>query len=294
MKIVRPVDVGSSELTSTNVANIEADWAAGTYNTGDRVVNDRVVWEALADGVTSEPSASVPTEWLRVGFSNKWRMFTEGRDSLSTATGSIDVTVDLGAVVSTFSALGLTGSEVQLVITDPTDGVIYDQTKSLVDIGVDDFWAWHFTDYEQDETVIFEGIPPYPAASINFIVSGATGTDPVSAGRVVTGVAKELGVTQYGSSVEILGYSTKDRDEFGNLILVPRRTITMVDYDVSVPSPRVDYVLKQLRQIDAMPSLFIGNSDTYTSTITFGVYRGATQGIDTPSISDLTLKVEEF
>lgn len=294
MRIVRPVEIGASELDSTNVVNEYTDWAAGTYNEGDRVVNNRVVWEALADGVTSEPSAATATDWLRIGYSNIWRMFTEGRDSPSTSTDTIDVNLAVDQVVTTLAALNLMGNEARLIVTDSSEGVVYDKTEDLVDIGVSSHWEWHFAPYDTVETVVFDGIPPYSGADINLIVSGAVPTDPVEVGRVVAGIATDLGVANYGTSVEILDYSTKERDGFGELTLVPRRTITLVDYDVAVPSPRVDAVVRQLQKIAATPTLFIGDTDTYRSTITFGVYRGAVQGIDNPSISDLTLQVEEF
>lgn len=294
MRIVTPVIIGDAELTSTTATNEYADWAAGTFNTGDRVVNDRVVWEALADAVTSEPSTLVPTDWLRVGFSNRWRMFTEGRDSVTTDVGLLEVELLPLKVVSTVGLLGITGASASVVMTDGTEGVVYDKTVSLVDIGVADHWSWHFLAYEFDETAIFQGLPPYQNATTTISVDGGVITDPVGCGRVVIGPEIDIGATQYGTSVEVLDYSTKERDPFGNLTLIPRRTITLVDFDVTIESARVDFTLRQLRKIAALPALFIGDVETYRSAIVFGIYRSAVQGIDTPSVSDLTLQVEEF
>ena len=100
-------------------------------------------------------------------------------------------------------------------------------------------------------------------------------------------------MTNYGVTVSILDYSTKERDGFGNLTLVPRRTVRLVDYDVKVDSDKVDFVVRALERIAATPTLFIGD-ELYSSSVTFGVYRDFTQGIDTPSISDLTIQVEGF
>jgi hypothetical protein len=110
---------------------------------------------------------------------------------------------------------------------------------------------------------------------------------------VVAGVERPIGVTLYGTDVQIQDYSVKERDGFGNLTLVPRRTLKIVNYDVHVPTQRVDIVVKLLSRLAAEPTLFIGEVER-TSTVVFGVYTDVSQGITTPSISDLTIQVEEF
>jgi len=294
MKLVEPIIIDDAKLVSTDVANVESDWASGTYNTGDRVVHNRLVWEALKDSVTSEPSKDTAQDWLKVGYSNIWRMFTEGRDSISTSTDQISVDIKPGSLFSTLAVLNVVGTTVSITVTDDVEGVVHQETKELMSAGVSDFWNWHFEPYSVVKAAVFEGIPPYPNATINITIAASSAGDPVSCGRLVVGPNKDLGVTNYGTSVEILDYSNKERDQFGNLELVKRRVIKTVDYEVSVESSLVDFVVDQLENVAAEPTLYIGDSDKYRSSITFGVYRGAVQGISNPSISELSLQVEEF
>jgi len=173
------------------------------------------------------------------------------------------------------------------------NGIVYNELVSLVDLGVSDWWEYYFLDYEADTSVLFEGVPPYPGANVRLIISGATGSDPVAVGRVASGVAMDLGVTQYGTSIDLQDYSTKERDGFGTLTLVPRRTISVVDYDVRVYTAQIDYVIRLLKSLAATPALYIGEAD-FKSTILYGVFDDISQGITAPSISELTIRVEEF
>ena len=220
-------------------------------------------------------------------------MFRDGRDSYSSRDESIDVTLSFAEIITTVGALGLQGVSATLTVVDSVDGTVYNETISIVDIGVADWWEYFFSPYEFKDTAIFDGMPPYPGADINLSIDTASSTDEARAGRIIAGYEQPLGVTNYGVSVSILDYSTKERDGFGNLTLVPRRTVRLVDYDVKVDTPQVDFVVRALERIAATPTLFIGDN-SFSSSVTFGIYRDFTQGIDTPSISDLTIQVEGF
>ena len=296
MRIVQPSEITADVLQSTNVVNIETTWTAGTYSLGDRRVYERMVYEVVADPNTADRpdigAASDPPTWVALGYSNQWRMFTEGADSLSTGTGNIDVTLKWPGLISTLATLGLMGQSITVTVTDAIDGVVFDETRELVDIGVGDWWEFFFLPYDNIDAAVFE-LPPYPGADVRILLEGASISDTVAVGRVVAGVGRDLGVTLYGTDVQLQDYSIKERDGFGNLILRTRRTLKYVNYDVHVPTGSVDFVVRALSRLGAVPTLYIGDEDK-TSTIVFGVFADVSQGISTPSISDLTLQVEEF
>ena len=297
MRIVTPYNVDAGQLTTTNVVNEVADWSAGTYNLGDQAVDANQVYKVVADpSTTDQPSvgaAASPPTWVLMGWSNQYRMFRDGRDSFSSRDESIDVTLNFAEIITTVGALGLQGVSATLTVVDSAEGTVYNETISLVDIGVGDWWEYFFSPYEFNDTAIFDGLPPYAGADINLSIDAASETDQARAGRVIAGFEQPLGVTNYGVSVSILDYSTKKRDGFGNLTLVPTRTVRVVDYDVKVETAQVDFVVRALERIAATPTLFIGDN-SFSSSVTFGIYREFTQGITAPSISDLTIQVEGF
>jgi hypothetical protein len=297
MRVVTPFNVDTGQLTTTNVVNEFADWSAGTFDIGDQVVEANNVYKVVADpDTTDQPTigaAASPATWVLMGPSNQYRMFRDGRDSYSSRDESIDVTLNFAQVVTTVAALGLQGTSATLTVVDSVEGTVYDETISLVDIGVSNLWEYFFLPYDFNDTAIFDGIPPYQGADINLSINAATAADEARAGRVLVGIERSLGVTNYGVSVSILDYSTKERDGFGNLTLVPRRTVRLVDYDVKVNTDKVDFVVRFLERISSTPTLFIGDS-SFSSSVTFGIYRDFSQGITSPSISDLAIQVEGF
>jgi hypothetical protein len=296
MKIVNPIEVTEAILAASDVALTDYTvWTAGSYGAGSKRRYGLSAYEALTT-TTDQPdvgaAAAVPT-WLRLGYVNRWRMFRDGSDSLTTNTGAITVTLDFAAVVTTVALLGLVADTVHLVATDTIEGVVYDETFTLTDISAPDWWEYFFTTYSSLDTALFENIPPYPDAVLALTISRTNPLDTASCGRVVAGVIAELGVTNYGTDVGILDYSIKERDEFGNLQIVQRRTVKRVGYDVTLESSLVDYVQRALAKVSATPALFIGDT-LYASTVVFGLYRDFTINLLDLKTSSATIEVEGF
>ena len=296
MRIVMPSEITTDVLQSTTVANVETDWESGTYNLGDRAVYEDEVYEVVADPSTSDQpdqgAVADPPTWVRLGWSNQWRMFRDGADSKTTAEGEIDVTLQWPELISTMAVLGLRGQEITVTMTDSVEGVVFDETRSVVDIGVSDWWEFFFLPYDNIDAAVFE-LPPYPGATIRVLLETENISDPVTVGRIVAGAGRDLGATLYGTDIQLQDYSIKERDGFGNLILRPRRTLKYVNYNVHVSTERTSFVVSQLSRLGAVPTLYIGDSQK-PSTVVYGVFSDVSQGISTPSLSDLTLQVEEF
>jgi hypothetical protein len=295
MRIVSPYDVTPAELVSTSVVNEYANWASGTYNTGDRAIYDNRVHEAVAT-TTDRPDVgalSDPPTWVYVGWSNQYRMFRDGIDSRSTSVGDIDITLEFSGIVGTVALLGVSGVSARLVAETVADGVIYDKTIQLINIGVQDWWEYYFLEYGASEDAIFDDVTPFTGVTLSLTIAAASASTETSIGRVLAGLSKYIGVALYGTSISFQDYSIKERDGFGNLILVKRRTIKEVKYDVHVNTSGVSDIVRVLKTVAAVPTLYIGE-DSMPSTIVFGVYTDVSQGITTPSVSELTITVEEF
>jgi hypothetical protein len=296
MKIVRPLTVSEAILTASDVALTDYTvWSAGSYNAGDEVRYAMSAYEALTT-TTDRPDVgaakAVPT-WLRLGYVNRWRMFNDGSDSVTTNTAAITSTLVFDAVLTTVGLLGLVADEAQITYTDPVEGLVYDETITLTDIGVTDWWEFFFLDYESLDTAVFDGIPPYLEATMVITISRLNPSDTASCGRVVAGPLADLAVTNYGTDIGNISYSTKERDEFGNLQIVVRRSVKRVGYDVTIDTPLVSYVQRALSAIDSIPTLFIGDAD-FSSTIVFGVYRDFTINLSGVSVCSGTIEVEGF
>ena len=296
MKIAMPQEITESILTSNVSMDDEPAWTAGSYDVGDRVLFERQIWQATTT-TTDQPDAGAikdPATWVRLGWSNRWRMFNDGVDSKTSNLDKIDVTIESSGANTIVAALGLEAFEVTMQIIDGAT-VEHEETILLTNFLVDNVWDWFFKPYDTTEEALFNIPAGYGASDIRLLIEAFEETDTVKCGRVIIGRSSELGVTLRGTSVSSLSYSRRDRDGFGNLITVPRRTVKLVDYVVYVDTPRVSNVRSTLSRLDTSPTLFIGTESAgFGSTIVFGIMQDYRITYSTPSVSDMTLTVEGF
>ena len=272
VKIMPPIDVTYAKLTASNVAETEyGNYAAGTtYALGDRVIVPAThdVWESLAAGNTGHTPATSPTWWVRVGPTNRMSMFDTSVSSQTTRSGGIDVTVTPGETVDTVALLNVNASSIRVRMTDPVDGVVYDQTTDMIDPPSDsDFYAWCFEPISRKDFLVAT-MPPYGSAAVRVELID-TGT--AACGVMALGLARKIGEgTLAGARTSIDDYSGKEKDTWGQYQLIERGYSDKASISTVVMSQMVDPVSKLLKQRRAKPTLCIA-SDQYSNLVLFGL-----------------------
>jgi hypothetical protein len=133
---------------------------------------------------------------------------------------------------------------------------------------------------------VLTDLPLYGTATVTLTMTGAG-----AVGELVLGQVTELGGTGFGSQVNILDFSRKDRDVFGNAILIRRAYADRVTYDGKVLTARAAYVRRILASVRAVPTVYIG-SEQHPETVVFGFFRDFTITLSGPMVSDCSLEVE--
>lgn len=295
MKILPPIDVTPANLTS-NVAITETEWAAGTYNTGDQRYVGTTLYEVVASpSTTDEPTAGVladPPTWIEVGAINRFKMFDQIiGDATEQSAGDIVVTVDSGSsLVNGVALFELVGNTVQVTVTDATEGVVYDETRDLLDdTGIADWYAYFFNPIVSATEAVFTDLPAYVGAGIGITVSA--GGNDTAIGEAVLGTVADLGITLADFELGIEDFSSKERDEFGRFTIVERRFAKLANYDVVLANNQVNATFRALASVRATPVVYIG-SDQKTETVVLGFYRYFSVLRTGPFTSEMTLEVE--
>lgn len=294
MKIVTPQPITPATLTASNVAITETLWTAGTYATGIERYEGTILYKVIASpSTTDQPSVgaakAVPT-WQILGAINRYKMFDNVISTQSTRTGTIVVTVDPGQIINAAAFFGLAGNTINVVLTDPVEGVVYNQTKTLQDNTlIVDWYAYFFELVSPLTDAVFTDLPSYLNATITVTINAGAAT--AACGEMVIGRQAILGVANFNTSVSIQDYSIKTTDAFGNTIVEERRFSKRADYDVTVETSRVATVQKLLADIRTTPTVFIGE-DNRSETVVYGFYKQFNIVISTPSISDCSIEVE--
>jgi len=293
MRIIKPVEITPAILTSSNVPETDyAAWSAATaYAVGDKVTYNHRNYEALVahTGANPETDTSDPPKWLDLGATNRWRMFDDRVGSLTEQAGSIAVELQPGAVINSVALFNLLGRSATVTLTDPSEGVVYQRTVSLVDAGVSDWYEWFFSPIGRQTDFVLLDLPAYGTATLSVTIDNAS--DTAAVGHLVMGRQAELGVAVYGSGVGITDYSRKQTDDFGNSVVVERSFSKRAEFDVVVETPQIGRVQRMLAGLRAQPVVWIG-AESYESTFLFGYYRDFQISISGPSVSDASITVE--
>jgi len=303
MRVLIPFTFTDSNLISTTIAeNDYTQWSSVTsYVVGNRVISTTThrIYEALQASTNVDPTTdtSDPPYWLDIGATNRWKAFDQKiSDPVTVADGVNTIEYTLGAFgipSNSVTLFGLKGRSASLVVTDATDGEVYNQEISLIDNAlVNDWFTYFFEPARVKSEAIFEGIPPYANAEYDITVEDATDAEP-ELGQIVLGQEYELGKTNYGTSVSIEDFSRKERDDFGNAILVERPFAKLIDFDFIVNTNEVRRTAILLETVRATPAVYYAGPDTERfGTTVYGFFRNFSINLDGPAISNVTLEVE--
>lgn len=292
--IEKNAESGDIALTSNIATGDYANWTAGTYVLGDRAVEGITIYEVVATSTTDQPTVGmvkdVPT-WVRVGFINKYRMFELNTGTYTSDATSIEVEIDYGArVTNAVGLFKLQGFDVQVVVTDDVEGVVYDETVEIVDYYVSDWYAYFFDDYEYVEDLVFLDLPAYEGATLSVTVS-ANGATEARCGVLCAGNLKNIGYAEYGAKIGTIDYSVREVDDFGNYNILERKKVKSVTFPVAVETNRVADVQKLLNSLSTIPTVYIGD-DAMEATIVIGYFRTWDINISSPTISEMEIEIE--
>ncbi|MBP5971147.1 hypothetical protein [Pseudomonas iridis] len=297
MRLIKPVEITPAKLVSSNVPETDfAAWVSTTaYDIDTKVIWNHHIYQALAAvpaGV--KPGEEVidkdhPAKWLDLGSTNRWRMFDNKVESLTTNPGTIEVTIKPGAVVNSLALFNLKGKSVTVTMVDALEGEVYRKEISLVDAGVTNWYDWFFEPIGIRTDVVALDMPAYGSADIVLTIDA--GPEVATVGHVVIGAVKQIGTALYGSSVGINDYSRKSTDDFGNTVVIQRSFSNRADFDIALDTSEVTRVRRLLADLRATPVVWIGE-ESYEATILFGFYKDFQIVFSGPTVSDCSITVE--
>ena len=297
MRLIKPVEITPTKLIGSNVPETDYPvWSgSATYDMGDRVLLDHHIYEALADVAAGiKPGEEVvdkdnPAKWQDRGMDNRWRMFDNKVESLTTNPGTIEVTIRPGAVVNSLALFNLKGKSVTVSMVDALEGEVYRKEISLVDAGVTNWYDWFFEPIGIRTDVVVLDMPAYGSA--NIVLTIDAGAEVAAVGHLVIGAVKQIGTALYGSSVGINDYSRKSTDDFGSTVVIQRSFSNRADFDIALDTSEVTRVRRLLADLRATPVVWIGE-ESYEATILFGFYKDFQIVFSGPTVSDCSITVE--
>jgi hypothetical protein len=299
MIVIKPVTITDVTLASSSVPEPDIDlgeveWVAGTYLTGDRRVEGHRIYQVTATtSTTDQPSVGVnasPQSWVDVAPTNRFAMFDTINSTTTKEATQLVVEIDHPSTLNSIAGFSIAGATaINISVTDPIEGVVYDTDIDMVDNSeVADWYSYFFSPIVGVSQFALLDLPAYPAATVQMTVDG---TD-IAFGSLVVGSLINLGIANHGTSVQLLDFSQKETDTFGNVVVVPGRTSKLVDFDVTIDKARVNYVFGVISSLTTIPSVWIGADGSNDPTLVLGYYRDYQNNISSPTLTDATIQVE--
>ena len=297
MKIITAEDITDSTLTSSSVPETDhAAWSSGTtYALDDYVIvttpNIHKIYKSKQNSnLNHDPvTDTTATWWSDEGSTNRWKMFNTTVQQQTLKSGGFNVVITPAAIISGLSVVNADCESITVLMVDPVEGTIWNETYSMIsDSGITSWYDYFFTPITRDSDLAVLGLPPYANAVLTVTF---TGSGDVKCGALVIGVAKTIGISQYGASFGIMDYSTKSTDSAGNVSILAGSFSDTVDVDVIIETPRFAEVKKILTDARSVPSVWVVEEDT-DGLIVYGYFREFSILMTNPTVSLTTLSIE--
>lgn len=296
LAIVTGVAITDAMMLASNVP--ETDYteynSATTYNLGDRAITaaTHTVWQSVfATAQSNHTPSTSPTYWTAVSSTNKWKSFDLLNSTQTAKSSSITYQLRPGVAYGFLAFLNLTGIvSAQVQIVDPTYGAVYNNTVSLPsNPGSSAWYSWFFAPKQVPTQLILTDIPSFPNADTYITL---TGTSVLAVGVIMLGIGTTFGVgIKYGASLGIQDYSRKDKNAFGDTVLVQRAFAKRGTFDMYLAKAEVDPFINLATSLRATPCLFMAG-DQYDNMAIFGFYKEFKVLINYSQHSDCTLDIE--
>jgi hypothetical protein len=247
MKLISPISVIDALITESNItADGLSQWAAPTTYAKDAqvVVIDlegeahRTVFESQVDGnLGKNPVSDDGTNWLKIGAPDRYKPFDKKPRIYLTNPEEITYEITPVTNVTGIGFQGLDALSITVEVWDNGDPATktYSEIRDLVDTTkVVDYYSFFTWIPEYDTEAIFANVPGYPGHRIDITISAPSGTAQV--GVIALGEDYSVGIPLSGTRMRSLNASKKDRDEFGNMIVVKRDHIRLLSFEVAAPT----------------------------------------------------------
>ena len=208
---------------------------------------------------------------------------------------SMNYVITPGAIVDGIAFLNVEGSSIDIVVTDPGEGVVYSTSIDLIITeDVVDGYTYCFNPVLVNKYVVKTDLPPYGSAAISITINGATVTDTAYVGEIVIGKIRELGTTRYEGSFEIIDYSIKEVNEFGDFYITERSFSKRIPLDVLIKNVYIGYLKQTLEDYRSTPVVCIPTEkdNLVGPFLIYGYYKTARVVVAYPDYSILTIEWE--
>lgn len=294
MQIIEPISITDASIHGTNVPETDAPVysASDTYGVDSEVIvkADHAVYISVVAGNSgNDPSTDEGTNWVRKGATNRWKAFDTFISDPVIQDDDIRYTIEVDSFVSGLAMFGLEADRALVTVSLGDQSVTIE--KDLVNReDIDTYNTWFFSGVDRASEALFLDLPYFGVGTRYWI--RLFGDGPVKCGQIVLGRVTTLGTTPWGATLGIYDASRKERDDYGNAIIVERAFAQTARIPVQIEAVRSKAVLNKLASYRATPVVWIGDDRPDYGLIIYGFYTTYSHVLTSGEMSNYSLTIE--
>lgn len=287
----------SSPLWWKLVGRTYGIWSAGTFAEGDRVIDvtTHYEWLSLVGSNTATPGTD-PAKWQLQGATNRFRLFDLLRNDVTTIPSGGSIEIAPGRRVDAIGAIGVNAMSVLIEVVVDGD-VEWSATEVLSTRVVNNWFDYFYGEFLYKRKFGRFDLPQYTDATIRLTFEGVSGAD-VTVSRLLVGKQVYLGKMLRDAESDAVNFSKNERNDAGDAILIPKRSIPKIRGDIRMPASNV-VTIQRLRdeELNAVPALWAGTADDenpyFEPLLTIGIYKQFPISMDRPTEALGRVEIEE-
>ncbi len=215
MGFVPPITITLDNMVSNVAATALAAWNSGTsYAEGAQVSYGGAEYQSTAAANVGNVPSSTPTKWTKINVDPRLRMFDQSLGTFSERDDLIEAAITPNQVVTDLLLVGVQAHQVQVLMNDPIDGLVFDSDDVLMlRPSGNSHWGYFFHPIERETKLHISGLPAYTQATLTIRIK-----NPGAKARCVeaiVGRAIWLGDTRWRPTISFDDWSLKERDAWG-------------------------------------------------------------------------------
>jgi hypothetical protein len=311
MKVIPPITLDHTNITSTALDTTDpAEWdTSASYAIGDRVKvtvsNINKIYECIIATTAADLSPEVDIlkitpKWVEIGSINKYAMFDTLRSTKTTASKYMSIVLSPGQLVDSIAILGMSGINtvnISAKVDGGADTIVYEVSIDLNRRATNSWYTYFFGRYITKAGFARFDLP----TNLGNLVITITfmGAEDIGVGAVVLGNALDIGSLQRGAKVDVLNFSSIQRDLYGTATLIPRRNVPKTRQELYIPKNRLNTVLQYKDELDSVSAVWSGLDDDinhpyYDAVLILGFYREFSFDINNSIGVYINLELEEI
>lgn len=261
---LQPANTGNAPATSGDwwryISSTYAEYDAdAAYDEGDKIMvsAEHTVYYSLQTANAGNAPATSGSWWIETGSTNPWISFDAKVGSQTQRAGAISFELAPG-LVEGIAFFNLYAATIDVVLTDPVEGVVFNTTVDLIQTtNVFDAYSYCFSEILTSKNHVVTEIPPYSGATLQISINAGSDADTAKCGEIVFGRVSSLGLTQYSPYMEILDFSTKSEDDYGNFEVIERPFKKGISCDITIINSMLEYVQNIFEEYRATAAVWI-------------------------------------